>query len=121
GPAACGRQTRRRGAPRARQRQLLLHPAAELSGETVTEGTQAEQGEVPSAPRLDDGGRHPSQLAHIAEVFVDAQVGVEAECLGEIPHLLASFPGWPAEDFDDAVRGGPDPAEKVERAGVART
>ena len=74
----------RLGNERAHQRQLLLHAAAQLGRQPLGEAVHVKHFQIAAAALVDFRGRNVPQFADVADVFAHAQVGIEAERLGEI-------------------------------------
>src|SRR5262249_32138296 len=102
------------------QPELLLHPAAQLSGEAVDEATEVEHLEVSVASRGDIATWHGPQVARVAEVFGDGEVRVQAEGLRQIAGLRPSLPRRTAEDLGRATACLHDSGEDLEGGRLAR-
>src|SRR5262249_43816269 len=59
------------------------------------------------------------QVARVAEVFPDREIGIEAERLREIARLRSSLARRPAEDLGAAARRFHDPGENLKRGRLA--
>ena len=87
---------------RAGERQLLLHAAAETAGKAFGKPVHVEHGKVLVAAIANIRAGDPPQIADVADVFGDREIGIKAERLGEITGLSARFACGTAEDFGAA-------------------
>ena len=69
---------------RAGQAELLLHPAGELAGQARGEGRQAGEAQQSFDACRAQVARHGMQVGEQVEVFRDAEVFVQAECLRHV-------------------------------------
>ena len=65
-------------------------------------------------------GSNAAQVAAVADVFGDGEVGIEAEGLGEVAGLRAHLARGPAEDVGDAGGRFHHAGENLEGRGLAR-
>ena len=100
---------------RAGERELLLHAAAEPPGQTIGEAIHIEHAEILIAALIDLPGRNVTEIADVADVFRDAEIGIEAERLRQIADLRARLARGLAEDFGLARSRLHDAAEYLER------
>ena len=105
---------------RAGQRELLFHAAAEASGEAVLEAVHVEHAQIAAAALRDFVRRHAAQIADVADVFGDGEIGIETEGLREIAGVRAGFARGTAENLGRAGGGFHDAREDLKRGGFAR-
>ena len=79
----------RLGHERTRQSELLLHAAAQPAGQPVGEAIQIEHPQVAEAAPLDLVARHAAQVADVAQVLGDGEVGIQTERLRQVPGVRA--------------------------------
>src|SRR5678815_1267562 len=71
----------RLGYERASECKLLFHTATQLSGKTIGKTIHVEHFEIALATFCNFFRRHLAQISDVANVLVDAQVGIQAERL----------------------------------------
>ena len=103
---------------RAGQRQLLLHAAAQPSGQPMLEPVHIEHAQVAASALGDLIGRHAPKIADIADVFRDGEIRIQAEGLRQIPGVRAGFAGRHPEHFRRAGGGLHNSGEDLERSGL---
>ncbi len=72
---------------RARQRELLLHAAAQPAGQPIGEAIHVEHLQVAMPAPIDLVARHATQVADVLNVLADGEIGIEAECLRQVAGL----------------------------------
>jgi hypothetical protein len=82
---------------RADERQLLFHAATQLPGEPVRESVHVEHLEILKTAIRNLIWRNEAQIAAIADVFCNSQIGIETEVLRQIPGLGSHIPCWAAQ------------------------
>ena len=105
---------------RTDERELLPHAAAQLSGEAAGEAVHVEHAQVLPAAIEDRLRLDAAQIAAVADVFVDGEVWIEAEGLGEVAGLRTHLARRPAEDVGDAGGRFHHAGENLEGRGLAR-
>ena len=102
---------------RARERELLLHAAAQPAGQSIGEPIHVEHLQVAMPATIDLGARHATKVADVLNVLADGEIRIEAECLRQIAGLCTGLPGLAAEDFGHAGRRFHHPGENLEGRG----
>ena len=105
---------------RADQRELLPHAAAQLSGEAVGEAVHVEHAQVLLAAVEDRLRVNAAQIAAVANVLGDSEVGIKAEGLSEIAGLRAHLARRAAEDVGNAGGRLHHAGEDLKGRGFAR-
>jgi hypothetical protein len=82
---------------RANERELLLHSAAETSGQSVGEAMHVEHAEVSASALSDFFGCNAAEISDIADIFRNTQIRIEAEGLRQIADHGARLPRRLAE------------------------
>ena len=108
------------GNQRADQRELLPHAAAELARQPVGEPVHVEHAQILVAALHDFLLGNAAQIAAIANVLRDGQVGIEAEGLGEVSGLRAHLARGAAKDVDAAGGRFHHPGENLKGRGFSR-
>src|ERR1051326_4013169 len=103
----------------ASQSQLLLHAAAELSGETIAETIHVEHFEIMLTTFGDLLRRHTPQVTDVAKILRHTQIRIETERLREVPGWGAHGASRLAEDRGDAAGCFHYTGENLERRSLA--
>ena len=104
---------------RARERELLLHAPAQPSGQPLGKAIHVEHLQVATSAAVDLVAGHAAEVADVADVLADGEVGIEAERLGQIAGVGARLAGRLAEDFSHAGGRFHDAGENLKRRGLS--
>ncbi len=103
---------------RTGQREFLFHAAAEASGKAIGEAIHVEHAQIVHAALADLLRRDQAQVADIADILVDREVGIQTVALRKIARMGTRLPGGLAEYVGGTGGGFHDASEDLERGSL---